>query len=464
MSPDVRLNRGRILASAGIPSAVALVILISLLFWRLSVLQAASAREDRSDEAVVTAAVLRTSLLRLQNDERAFLLTGRDGSGQDRSLVSAIEAQFPQVRELIGDSPQDVAALETIRAQYHEWLNSSRRLNALRASRPVGAVYTARELRTDLSSAFNGEADQLVQRQHLLRLQESAATDRETETALLVTIVGSFIVAAILLLSVWRAFVDAFAERQRQLVESTRFERARESARIKSEFIAHMSHELRTPLTAILGLGEMLYDEKAGPLTPRQRRYLNDILMSGNHLLELINEVLDLSRIEAGKIEIVKRDCDPSALAREVVESLSPVAQAKNIRITEEFAGSPVTVSTDPSRFRQILYNYLSNAIKFTAKNGAVTIRILLDATGMFRLEVQDNGIGIADEDIQRLFRDFSQVDPATSDGAGLGLALTKRIVELQGGSVGVSSRKGEGSLFFATLPVGERYASSLSR
>jgi PAS domain S-box-containing protein len=225
--------------------------------------------------------------------------------------------------------------------------------------------------------------------------------------------------------------------------------------RLKSEFLANMSHELRTPLNAILGFAGLMYGDKAGRLTPDYKEYVGDILASGRHLLQLINDVLDLSKIEAGKIELRPEATDPGLLVSEVRDILRGLAAEKHLKVELKIDAEVSSVVLDPSKLKQVLYNYLSNAIKFTPERGRVTVRVSQDDT-MMRIDVEDTGIGIKQEDFDRLFVEFQQLDPGMAKrhaGTGLGLALTKRIVEAQGGRVAVKSTPGQGSTFSAFLP-----------
>jgi len=250
---------------------------------------------------------------------------------------------------------------------------------------------------------------------------------------------------------------------ERKRIEEQRRRALQEASRLKSEFLANMSHELRTPLNAIIGFAEILHDEKVGPVEPEQKEYLGDILTSSRHLLQLINDVLDLSKIEAGKMEFRPERVDPSKVVVEIRDMLRSLAASKRVAVTVEAAGALDEVFIDPAKLKQVLYNYLSNALKFTPEGGRVTVRVGSEGADAFRLEVEDTGIGIRPEDIGRLFVEFQQLDATTAKkypGTGLGLALTKRIVEAQGGQVGVRSQPGEGSVFFAVLPrttVGRR-------
>ncbi len=226
--------------------------------------------------------------------------------------------------------------------------------------------------------------------------------------------------------------------------------------KLKSEFLANMSHELRTPLNGIIGFSEMMHDEKVGPVSPRHKEYLGDILNSARHLLELINDVLDLTKVEAGKIEFEPEQVELEKVVRETCDVVRAMSARKNLKIEIAIAPEVSSVVLDPAKLKQVLYNYLSNAIKFTGEGGRITVRAAPEGPKDFRLEVKDTGIGIKPEDLGKLFVEFQQLDatPAKKyQGTGLGLALTKKIVEAQGGRVGVDSTPGHGSVFFAVLP-----------
>lgn len=242
-----------------------------------------------------------------------------------------------------------------------------------------------------------------------------------------------------------------------ELVEA--LEAARQANTVKSRFLANMSHELRTPLNGIIGLSELVYDELVGSLTPEQKEYVGDVLSSGRHLLDLVNNLLDLERVELGKMEFSLQVVDLEQLLTEVRDVLRAVAEGNGITVSVRADPALCKVSADPVRLRQIVYNYLSNAIKFSSRGGLVEVRAMRQEGETFRLEVADEGGGIKPEELSLMFADFHQLDRAqkrTGQGAGLGLALTKRIVEAQGGHVGVHSTFGSGSVFYAVLPLGQ--------
>jgi signal transduction histidine kinase len=249
----------------------------------------------------------------------------------------------------------------------------------------------------------------------------------------------------------------------RDLAEQNR--RIQQADRLKSEFLANMSHELRTPLNAIIGFAEIMHDGKAGPVSAQHREYLGDVLTSARHLLQVINDILDLSKVEAGKMEFRPTRVNLALVVQEARAIVRTMAAKKRINLRSDIDASLCEIEIDPRSLKQILYNYLSNALKFTPEGGVVTVRAKAEDANQFRIEVEDNGIGIAPEDQQRLFIEFQQLDASTGkkySGTGLGLALTKRIVEAQGGRVGVKSEPGAGSVFYAVLPQSCRHSNGI--
>ena len=245
----------------------------------------------------------------------------------------------------------------------------------------------------------------------------------------------------------------------RDITDRKLFERQLQVAnRMKSEFLANMSHELRTPLNSILGFSEFLIDQKAGPLNPRQTEYLNDVLNSGRHLLQLINDVLDLSKIEAGRMDLNPETFLLNRIINEVCATIGPLAHKKRISIETNLSAPGESVSLDQQKFRQILYNLLSNAVKFTNDGGHVEIAANTLDGHRLQMQVKDTGIGIKQEDFSKLFTEFQQLGSGQNrhqQGTGLGLALTKKLVELQNGTIGVESTVGSGSTFTVILPIG---------
>lgn len=241
-----------------------------------------------------------------------------------------------------------------------------------------------------------------------------------------------------------------------------------EASRMKSEFLANMSHELRTPLNAIIGFSEVLRDGLMGELNPEQREHVTDIFNSGRHLLALINDILDLSKVEAGKMALELEPLDAEGLVRSSLAIVKEKAQARRIGLEVEIDGELGEMAADGRKTKQILYNLLSNAVKFTPEGGKVTLRahkaprdqIAPAPAGDFphflEITVADSGIGISRENLDRLFQPFVQLDSTLSrqyQGTGLGLAMVKRLAELHGGTVAVESEEGQGSRFTVWLP-----------
>ncbi len=275
-----------------------------------------------------------------------------------------------------------------------------------------------------------------------------------------------------------RGGVAVFSDisKRKQVEEEWRMakEAAEAANRAKSQFLANMSHELRTPLNAIIGFSEILVDQIFGPLNNKQIKYVNNILSSGRHLLQLINDILDLSKIEAGRIQLELTQVDVETVLHHVQTIVKTLANKKGITLTVQVEQSPLTITVDEAKFKQILYNLLSNAIKFTPEGGHVKVTASVETgeeiqvgereplisfpTQFIKISVSDTGIGIKPKDQERIFREFEQVDSSYArkqQGTGLGLALTRKLVELHGGQIWVESEgEGKGSTFIFTLPL----------
>jgi signal transduction histidine kinase len=239
---------------------------------------------------------------------------------------------------------------------------------------------------------------------------------------------------------------NEIAEKSEQLAEASRH---------KSQFLANMSHELRTPLNAILGYTELMVDGIYGELTPRAAGVLDRVQNNGKHLLALINDVLDLSKIEAGQLALTLEDYTLPDVVQSVVSATEGLATTKGLKFTAEIAPDLPTGHGDARRLSQVLLNLTGNAIKFTDA-GEVAIRAAAE-NGHFVLTVRDTGPGIAPDDHGKIFEEFQQVDSSNTrkkGGTGLGLAISKRMVEMQGGTITVDSKLGQGATFRVTLPV----------
>lgn len=269
---------------------------------------------------------------------------------------------------------------------------------------------------------------------------------------------------------------------QRAEVARTRLERQNaelaQGARTKGTFLANVSHELRTPLNAIIGFSDLLGAGALGPLSPSQQDSVETIVRNSRHLLALINDVLDIAKVEAGKLELHLVRADVREAVEGVLRDAGSLATRKRQRVVAEVGAEPLVVVADEVRVRQVLFNLVSNAVKFTPEDGEITVRIVRTTTPLptpaqraadraggtalvprdaVWVAVRDTGPGIRAEDMERLFHEFSQVNPEHNrqhEGSGLGLALCKRFVELHGGTIGADSVYGLGSTFWFILPV----------
>jgi signal transduction histidine kinase len=258
-----------------------------------------------------------------------------------------------------------------------------------------------------------------------------------------------------------KRLVDDLQRSNKLLFEANRQLRAATEA--KSIFLAHMSHELRTPLNAVIGFSDLLLGGVAGKINNKQRQCLEDILSSGKHLLTLINEILDLSKVEAGKIDIRPESLRLADVVDDAVTTVKPMIDESKHELAISIAEDLPPVYGDRNRLKQILLNLLSNAIKFTPDGGKISLETSRE-DDFCKVSMVDNGIGIRKEDQTCIFEPFTQLDTQPGErkqGTGLGLALTKQLVELLGGKIGVESEYGKGSQFSFTIPLAEKEAAS---
>jgi signal transduction histidine kinase len=234
---------------------------------------------------------------------------------------------------------------------------------------------------------------------------------------------------------------------------------------LKSDFMATMSHELRTPLTGIIGYSDMMLSGMTGELNEKQATFVNSILQGGETLLNLINDILDLTKIEAGRLELNFEAVDLRAALLGVLPVVKPRAQDKRIRLSTFLPTDLPLVWADPSKLNQVLLNLLTNGIKYTHENGSVSVEAR--TVGDFvEIWVNDTGMGIAKEDQAKVFQRFTQIDSSATrsqGGTGLGLAIVKELVELHGGGIRVQSKLGKGSSFVFTMPITTKPADPLA-
>ncbi|HNS15775.1 MAG TPA: ATP-binding protein, partial [Syntrophorhabdaceae bacterium] len=231
-------------------------------------------------------------------------------------------------------------------------------------------------------------------------------------------------------------------------------EKAQAADKLKSAFLATMSHELRTPLNSIIGFTGIILRERVGPLNDEQKKQLNMVRSSSQHLLALINDVLDISKIEAGQLQLAYEDVDVRQVIEKVVQTTRPLAENKGIGLDFRIIDGDMGIKADYRRLEQILLNLAGNAIKFTEK-GSVNIICESDGPNL-NVRVVDTGIGIKEEDMETIFKTFRQIDSGISrkqEGTGLGLSISKRLVKLMGGNIRVTSVFGSGSTFSFSIP-----------
>jgi len=229
------------------------------------------------------------------------------------------------------------------------------------------------------------------------------------------------------------------------------------TAQVKSEFLANMSHELRTPLNSINGFSEVLYDETFGPLNEKQRQYVNNVLTSGKHLLLLINQILDMAKVEAGKMKLALSSLPMKSLLKDISMLVADIVSKKKIEMLLEIAADLPNIEADELKVKEIIYNLLSNAVKFTPEGGKIGMRAK-KADSEIEVEVWDTGVGIAAENMGKIFEGFFRVDTPYSrvtEGTGLGLPLSKKLVELHGGKFSAESEGlNKGTEVRFTLPI----------
>jgi PAS domain S-box-containing protein len=369
----------------------------------------------------------------------------------ERKKVEQALRDQDQIMDLVNDS----IFMRDLEDRITYWNQGAQRVYGWTKEEVLGRVITYDLLKTESSASLEEIRAQLLTEEHW---EGELVHTRRDGTCLTVV-------------SRWTLQKDAtnkpvaILEMNYDITDRKRIEQAlqeknielQNAAESKNRFLANMSHEVRTPLNGIIGFAEFLVDGKPGHLNPKQKEYLEDILNSGRHLLQLINDILDLAKVEANKMDFHPERFSLTKSIEGVCAVAKPIAQKKSIRIGIEVATDLGDVVLDQQKFEQILFNLVSNAVKFTDDGGRVDIFASLLDRRHFKLVVRDTGIGIRAEDISRLFTEFEQLESGASrryGGTGLGLALTRKIIELQEGTIGVESEVGKGSAFSVILPL----------
>ena len=383
-----------------------------------------------------------------------------------QTLSGSFESQMDKLRALTADNAAQQTRLQQVQDLYrHNNVVIAQTVRGVPLERPT-AVSAQEEI-------FASPTSRLLQQmraeeRRLLVERQEAQRQSTTRTYSFLAILSVLLIG--LLIGMHQSGTHALIQRRKVLEESLRLGRelkgnneilqslrvrADEANQLKSKFLASMSHELRTPLNAISGFSELLSEEIAGPLNDKQKRFVVHIRDGAKHLLQLINDILDLSKIEAGETMLEMERQNPALVVSEVVLGMSPLTRAKKIdlRVIDE---AHAEVLADRRRLKQILYNLLSNAVKFTPENGTIQMRVARQG-GEVLFEIIDNGPGISEKDQKIIFDEFRQATAPSGvvrEGTGLGLAITQRLVHKHGGHIAVSSRLGEGSRFYFTLPI----------
>jgi signal transduction histidine kinase/DNA-binding response OmpR family regulator len=421
-----------------------------------------------------------SSVADAQTATRGYIITGQEAFLEPyQAAAPAVRAHVDRLKSLTADNPDQRRRVVMLGGAVAEKLDSlqenidARRQKGFEAARQrVATGIGTKQMNTVrvIVSEMKQEEEDLLRRRNL---------DFQSSSRKITLAFSSALFLEFLLLGIVYYLLQRDITERKRMEEATlrlnaelaatngqledRNREVEHATRLKSKFLASMSHELRTPLNAIVGFSDLLAEQTAGQLNDKQKRFVNHIKQGSSHLLQLINDILDLSKIEAGQLELHCEDFHVAETLPEVLSTIRPLAMEKNIRVGQELETiSPVFA--DRVRFKQILYNLLSNAVKFTPKGGRIDINCL-QIENFVCVSVTDTGIGIRAEDQAVVFEEFRQVEGNTgapSEGTGLGLAITKRLVEQQGGKISLESETGKGSRFTFTLPTGSKMSSDM--
>lgn len=465
---------------------VALLILVFIggIFYRTTrSLILTNAKEVDTYQLLENLSTLLADLYRGESSARGFMMSEADEDFEIFQAANAkVQAVLHDLEPMFAQNPQQKARFEALRTAVNQKIEFSSRKIELRKSQGFDSALdfflTSRD--QTLMDSINAVVSELkTEERRLLRIRQAQA-DVSAKLSHISLILG-LSVSFCMLLGVYyylhrevlrrreaetealklneelehrvRERTAELADVNRQL--KLRNEEVEHANRMKSEFLARMSHELRTPLNAIIGFSDLLAEESAGSLSDKQKRFVNHVSAGARHLLQLINDVLDVSKIEAGKTELNPTDFIALDAVDEVLSVINPLAESKDIKIDNQ-VGREWVLRADRIRMKQILYNLLTNAVKFTQEQGLV--RIEASPEGNFlRLCISDTGIGIPLDEQRLIFEEFHQAGGTTknpSQGTGLGLTITKRLIELHGGRIWVESEPAQGSRFSFTIPL----------
>lgn len=387
-------------------------------------------------------------------DIHALKTTQHELLGLTSSLEERVRVRTAEVQDLYDNAPTGYQSLDgdgmiiSINRTQLDWLGY--RLEEL-VGQPFATIISARSREPfRLSYAEFKQRGWLREAEYDLLRKDGTSFPVSLSATALYDEAGFFVMSRC-------SVLDNTERKQAEAAQQIAHAEIARALRTKDEFLANMSHELRTPLNAILGLSESLLEGVRGPLSARQQESLSQIQASGQHLLSLINDILDLSKIEAERLELLYEAVPVAELCQACLRLVREQALKKQLRLSFKLNDELAELQADPKRLKQMLLNLLSNAVKFTAPGGMVALEVLIHPqAGVVRFSVCDTGIGISTEDQTRLFKPFTQLDARLNrqhEGTGLGLALVQRLAQLHGGTVSVGSELGVGSCFTITLP-----------
>lgn len=471
----------RRMALVFIVSAVTVFSLL-MLSWKLVADGDSAAQEiDRKQQVLLHLARVRATSTEIEWATQNFRLTGNNEFlGTRNAALAEREQSLLALDSLITHPPEQVERYAKLRATIEQRKTIALAVEQIRQTQGEAAAqaYVARSLLPMTTSRLKTLRDSMRDdeiRQLGRDVSLRQANQRATLAFGTLGSIGLFVLLALTWRLIQRQFrqldqASSVLQDQAQAISESNAS-LHHANQLKDEFLANMSHELRTPLNAIIGFAEVLRDGLAGDVSARQKEYLNDIAEAGNHLLALINDILDLSKVEAGQLVLDPEAIDVAAALHQTTSIIREKALTHRLSLDVRVAPDVGPLWADARKFKQIIYNLLSNAVKFTPDGGRIGLSaqcVAADevpagtdparhADTYLEVAVSDTGIGISDQDQLRLFKSFAQIDSALSrhhTGTGLGLALVKGLVALHGGTVGLESCVGQGSTFRFWLPI----------